>query len=61
MSFADNLCKQFGLRLRPTKLFDFLIVKNFLKKLILEKNQQETKKLAKYPTFKELMHNLRLH
>ena len=51
MLSADNLCKQFGPR-SGSKLFDTLMVflKEFLKKLILKKNQQTTKKHKKSPS-----------
>ena len=62
MSSADNFCKQFGNRSGPawsgSKLFDTLIWyswKNISIRLILNNNQQTTKKGVKnYPACKEL-------
>ena len=47
MSSADKICKQFGPR-SGSELFDPERI--FLKKLILKKNQQTTKKRAKLPS-----------
>ena len=65
VSSADNLCKQFGTRSRPTEplvwpgtkclTLWWYSWKNFSKKLILKKNQQTTKKHAKLPSRQSLL------
>ena len=65
MSFADNLCKKFGLRLGPTKclawsgskLFDTLVVfPNYFfcgEKVDFEKKIADKKNMKNYPLGKE--------
>ena len=64
MSSADNLSKQFGPRSGPTKrrtwsgskLFDLLIIFliEYFEKVDFEKNQQTTKKDAKFPSMQRV-------
>ena len=50
-TLSDNLCEQFDPDQDRSKLFDTLMVflKDFLKKLILKKNKQMTKRHEKLP------------
>ena len=63
VSFADNLCKQFGPKSGPTfglsliwiqtvRHSDGIFLKEFYKKVDIEKNQQITKSMQNYPVGK---------